>query len=198
MSKISKIIILGSLLVSFFWLLKLNSDVKDLRIEKKILREALIEVRSEKDSLEVRIDQIDSIIVDYDQRTPNGSPLKAPNPRINSYFGWRKDPVTKKRMFHNGIDLKAYKWYSVYSTATGKVEEICNCTGGHGRYVIIDHGNGYKTKYSHLIRILVKEGDHIDRNSIIGRVGSTGRATGPHLHYEIEKNEKRVDPIRYL
>ena len=116
---------------------------------------------------------------------------------ISSAYGYRKDPFHKRKAFHSGIDFDSNHGVSVKSTADGVVERA-GWYKGYGKCVIIRHENGYKTLYGHLSRISVKRGQKIESGEVIGRVGSTGRSTGPHLHYEILKNGKRINPKKYL
>lgn len=113
--------------------------------------------------------------------------------KISSIYGKMKDPFTKKVKMHKGIDIVASKGTSVHAFQAGTVR----LAKGHkyrGKYIIIDHEDGYSSLYSHLSKILVKEGQKIEGDEIIGKVGSTGRSTGPHLHFEIKKDDKNIDP----
>lgn len=126
-------------------------------------------------------------------------PIKNPAPgrKISSRFGVRKDPLLGTPAFHSGMDFRAPSGAAVRATATGKVVKA-GWTGGYGRMVEIDHGNGLKTRYAHLSKILVKKGQRVGVHKIVGRIGSSGRSTGPHLHYEIRKRGKSVNPLRFL
>ncbi len=116
---------------------------------------------------------------------------------FTSSYGYRLDPFTKARKPHLGIDLAGKIGIKIHATGDGVVTTAGKNTGGYGNEVIIDHGFGYKTRYAHLNEVLVKKGDVIKRGNIIGTMGSTGRSTGPHLHYEITLNNKTVNPINY-
>ena len=126
---------------------------------------------------------------------PLGSPL--PGQRITSRYGYRRDPFVGKRAFHAGIDLRGRTGAPVAATAAGTVKRVGR-NRGLGRYVIVDHGNGYETVFGHLSKQLVRRGQHVERGQTIGLVGSTGRSTGPHLHYEIRYQGRAIDPLRYL
>jgi LysM repeat protein len=116
---------------------------------------------------------------------------------ITSPFGKRSDPLTGDVRHHSGVDLRA-KWGDrVYAASSGRVI-FTGISGGYGNLIQIVHKNGYITLYGHLSKILVKVGDKIKRGQLIGRVGETGRVTGPHLHFEIRKNGKAVDPLPYI
>lgn len=118
--------------------------------------------------------------------------------RIASGFGYRIDPVYKVTKFHPGLDFTAPQGTPIYATADGVVKVAEYSTGGYGRHVVINHGYGYETLYGHMIRIKVKRGQSIKRGEVIGWVGSTGKSTGPHCHYEVHKNGQRIDPIYYF
>lgn len=117
--------------------------------------------------------------------------------RLTSGFGYRNHPIYKIKLFHEGIDYSAPIGSKVYSTGNGIVSYIKSSKRGYGNYIIIDHGYGYKTLYGHLEKINVKLNESVKRGQIIGYVGNTGLSTGPHLHYEVIKNDKPVDPINY-
>lgn len=117
--------------------------------------------------------------------------------RITSQFGNRVDPFTKRQAFHNGIDLAGPWGTEIYATGDGVVE-FSGYDGGYGRSIIINHGNSYKTRYAHLTNLLVEEGDKVKQGDLIGLMGSTGRSTGVHLHYEIIHNGEVIDPFPYM
>ena len=121
----------------------------------------------------------------------------APNRKITSLFGNRLDPFFGKLAMHAGIDFRQKTGSEVKSTGAGTVIHA-GTAGGYGLMVEIDHGNGITTRYGHLSRILVKEGDKVDAGDLIALSGSTGRSTGPHLHYEVRRNGNAVDPMRFL
>jgi murein DD-endopeptidase MepM/ murein hydrolase activator NlpD len=116
---------------------------------------------------------------------------------LSSGFGVRSDPFLGRPAMHTGLDFRASKGDPVRATAAGKVVSA-GWAGGYGRMVEIDHGNGLATRYGHLSAIRVKVGDHIKIGQIVGAVGSTGRSTGPHLHYETRIHGEAVDPQRFL
>ncbi len=128
------------------------------------------------------------------KNTPFGKPIKA---KVNSGFGHRKDPFAKKYAFHSGIDFDANMRQPVVATADGKVKHA-GWYMRYGKTIIIKHNNGYETLYGHLDSLKVKKGEKVTTGQLIGKAGSTGRSTGPHLHYEIIKNGKKVNPREYL
>lgn len=127
---------------------------------------------------------------------PVRSPLAGPA-TISSRFGPRRDPFTGRLARHGGLDFRAARGTMVRATAAGTVTRAGRL-GGYGKLVEIDHGNGLKTRYAHLSRITVDVGDRISAGTLIGKVGSTGRSTGPHLHYEVRASGIARDPERYL
>ena len=147
------------------------------------------------DSLSLELKYKDSIIDNLFEFIPIGSPLS--NIDISSNYGSRRNPINKKWQFHNGIDLKRVDCDTIYSTGRGKIISL-KWSGGYGRCIEISHGNGYKTMYAHLRKYLVKKGDEVLDNQAIGIIGSSGRSTGTHLHYEISKNGKSTDPEKFI
>lgn len=126
-------------------------------------------------------------------------PLKESEIRqISSYFGYRSDPIYKVEKFHSGIDFAAPIGTEIFATGDGVVEKVESNYWGYGNLVTIDHGYGYKTQYAHLSRFASQKGQKVKRGQLIGYVGSTGKATGPHLHYEVLKNDTPVDPIHFF
>jgi murein DD-endopeptidase MepM/ murein hydrolase activator NlpD len=115
-----------------------------------------------------------------------------------SGFGWRIDPHYRTRHMHTGIDFTADKGTEIYATGDGVVEEIENKRWGYGKSIIINHGFGYKTRYAHLSKFEVKKGQKVKRGELIGLIGSTGKSTGPHLHYEVVKDGVKVNPIGFF
>lgn len=118
--------------------------------------------------------------------------------RIASGFGTRIDPVYKVTKFHAGLDFTAPQGTPIYATANGVVKEAEYNTGGFGNMVLVDHGFGYETLYGHMYRVKTKKGSAVKRGEVIGYVGSTGKSTGPHCHYEVHKNGEPVDPVYYF
>ncbi len=116
---------------------------------------------------------------------------------VSSRFGWRMDPITGRRAMHRGVDFSARLGTPVYATADGVVT-YSGVEQTYGNVVEISTGSGFTTRFAHLQRRLVQKGQKITRGDVIGRVGSTGRSTFSHLHYEIEHNGERVDPLRYV
>jgi murein DD-endopeptidase MepM/ murein hydrolase activator NlpD len=118
--------------------------------------------------------------------------------RVASGFGYRIDPIYKVPKMHAGLDFTAPSGTPIYATADGTVKEANFNTGGYGNHVIINHGFGYETLYGHMVRIKARAGQQVKRGEVIGWVGSTGKSTGPHLHYEVIKSGTKIDPIYFF
>lgn len=118
--------------------------------------------------------------------------------QISSYYGYRTDPVYKVSKFHSGIDFAAAIGTEVFATGDGVVDAVEHNHWGYGNLLTIDHGYGYKTNYAHLSKFAVKKGQMVKRGQVIGYVGNTGKSTGSHLHYEVLKNNKTIDPIHFF
>ncbi len=116
---------------------------------------------------------------------------------VSSNFGMRTDPITGKRAWHNGIDIASKEGAPVIAMAPGVVT-FAGTKPGYGKVVDIDHGGGIKTRYAHQRELSVKTGYFVRKGQQIGEVGSTGRSTGPHVHYEIHKNGRSIDPAQFI
>lgn len=133
------------------------------------------------------------------EETLNSAPIGKPSDgNMTSGFGYRRNPFTGRNSeFHSGIDFKGQVGDSVKTTGSGIVT-FAGYKGGYGRCVIIEHEKNLQTLYAHLWQINVKTGDHVNSGQLIGLMGSSGRSTGPHLHYEIINHGKRIDPKKYV
>jgi murein DD-endopeptidase MepM/ murein hydrolase activator NlpD len=127
---------------------------------------------------------------------PSEKPIRTAE--FTSGFGSRQDPFRRSAAFHPGIDLAAAYGTPIYATADGTVLRAGWNSGGYGNLVEIDHGRGIITRYAHMSSIAVREGDRVARGAAIGRVGSTGRSTGNHLHYEVRIDDSPVNPIPFM
>ena len=116
---------------------------------------------------------------------------------ITSGYGWRRDPFNKRRSFHTGIDIKGPVGRVIRAAKSGKVV-YAGWMGGFGRVIVIDHGRGYNTLYGHCRSLDVKKGQRVTTGQPIGKVGSSGRATGSHLHFEVRLNNKPINPLQVL
>jgi len=118
--------------------------------------------------------------------------------RVASGFGYRVDPVYKTIKFHAGLDFAAPQGTPIYATADGTVTTAGNTGNGYGNHVVINHGYGYETLFGHMVRVKARPGQKIRRGEVIGWVGSTGKSTGPHCHYEVHKNSQKMDPVYFF
>ena len=116
---------------------------------------------------------------------------------VTSTFGWRKSPFEDDKELHSGIDIAVHLGAPVVATADGKVVQS-GAAGGYGNLVQLDHGNGIATLYGHNSRRAVQVGETVKKGQVISYAGSTGKSTGPHVHYEIRKNDTAIDPWTYL
>ena len=144
--------------------------------------------------------RLSSVRTDVEKR----SALAAATPSIWPAHGWlssrvgaRQDPITGESDYHEGLDISADRGTPVYATADGLVR-LAGREGGYGNLVILDHEYGLETRYGHLSRFLVRERTTVKRGDIIGLVGSTGRSTGSHLHYEVRVNGRLLNPLQLL
>ncbi|MFD0863599.1 M23 family metallopeptidase [Sungkyunkwania multivorans] len=117
--------------------------------------------------------------------------------RMASGYGWRSDPFTKARKFHYGMDFTAPRGTPVFASGDGVIKRADNRSSGYGKHIRLDHGYGYMSLYAHLSKYNVKVGQKVERGDIIGYVGSTGRSQAPHLHYEVFKDGKKINPINF-
>lgn len=118
--------------------------------------------------------------------------------RIGSYFGYRTDPFYTIQKFHEGLDFSAPVGTEVYATGDGVVVAVERSRIGYGNHVLIDHGYSYQTLYAHLSNFEVRRGEKVKRGQVIGYIGNTGKSTSPHLHYEVHRNGRPIDPIHFL
>ena len=158
--------------------------------ELKVLRE-----RSEnlQDSLQL-LDAAYEKQAAYLASTPSIIPVRG---LYGNGYGWRKDPFTGERDFHQGLDIAAAPGAKVVAPADGIVT-MAGPTGGYGNFLVISHGYGVVTHYGHLMDFVVHPGQRVHRGDLIAHVGTTGRSTGPHLHYEVVVHQRAVDPTRYI
>lgn len=146
---------------------------------------------SELDEALGRLDKMKRIVQTY----PLANPL--PGQPITSRFGYRKDPILGTAALHAGMDFSAPVGMPIRATGTGVVI-TAGWNGGYGRMVEIRHVGGYTSRYAHMSQILVKEGDKIERGTIVGKSGNSGRSTGPHLHYEVRREGRAANPLRFI
>jgi len=162
---------------------RLDIIKKQMAIQSKSLDE-ITKLAEEKEKLLISIPAIQPI---------NNEDLT----RMASGYGWRSDPFTKARKMHYGMDFTAPKGTPIYAAGDGKVTRADNNSSGYGKHIRIEHGYGYLSLYAHLSQYNVKKGQKVKRGDLIGFVGSTGRSEAPHVHYEVWKDTKRINPINF-
>ena len=130
---------------------------------------------------------------------PSINPISSADPYwLTSSYGYRIDPFTQRRAPHHGIDLAGPYGLDIHCTGEGTVTYVGYSRYGYGNEVRVDHGFGYVTRYAHLQEITVKKGQKLKRGEVLGKLGSSGRSTGPHLHYEVHKNGRLVNPMYFF
>ncbi len=160
----------------------------------KDMIDSLNNLTSRTDVVTLDLSEANAKLEKYFETVPTLVPA---NGKFNNGFGYRKDPFTKRKTFHEGIDISADKGTDIKASAGGKVT-LAKRYSGYGLAVIIDHGRGLSTLYGHASKLLVKEGQTVKKGDIIAEVGSTGRSTGPHLHFEVMLYGTPVDPQAYI
>ncbi len=147
-------------------------------------------------------DEVDELVKNKEKllsHTPAIQPVSNKDlNRIASGYGYRIDPVYKTTKFHAGLDFSAPQGTPIYATADGVVSTAGSTGNGYGNHVIINHSYGYETLYGHMVRVKVRNGQAVKRGEVIGWVGSTGKSTGPHCHYEVHKNGEKINPIYFF
>jgi len=167
-------------------------------LEDKDVKLALDNLVAKVDAREIQYNQMEAIMLKQTVlklTLPTLYPVDVPY-RSSSY-GWRHDPILGIRAFHSGLDFSAAQGEPIRATADGRVKTVGRGPD-YGKFVVIDHGDRLETRYAHASKILVNEGDLVQREDVIALVGNTGRSTGPHLHYEIRYNNRSLDPRQYL
>ena len=165
--------------------INLNKIEDDLDFIKRTINLEVISYNQIENALEKKLN--------YYLHLPAIYPVSLEESNLSSRYGYRRDPFSKRKKFHQGDDFSADIGTNVMATANGIVK-TSRKYGSFGNYIEIDHGNGYLTVYGHLNKRFVRAGDKIERGQIIGEVGNTGRSTAPHLHYEIQFNNKHINP----
>ncbi|AWM14227.1 M23 family metallopeptidase [Flavobacterium sp. NRK F10] len=162
---------------------KIDRLMKEMAIQSESLNE-IVKLGKQKEKLLAAIPAIQPV---------KNEDLK----RMASGYGYRSDPFTKVRKFHYGMDFTSPTGTPIYATGDGVVLKADNSLSGYGNHIEVNHGYGYVTLYAHLSKYNCKRGQKVKRGDIIGYVGSTGRSEAPHLHYEVIKNGKKVNPINF-
>ncbi|TGK62041.1 M23 family peptidase [Leptospira wolffii] len=175
---------------------------KDLMLGRSYLSE-IYGYRSVRVAMDRNRALVDSVFDFLDTRygimnsLPFGEPLMSYN--LTSYYGMRRSPTFGYMEFHDGVDLANVPGTPIYATGDGKVYRAIYSPRGYGNHIVLAHANGYYSLYGHCTRLLVREGDYVHKNQMIGTVGATGNVTGPHVHYEVWIGESnRTDPMDYM
>lgn len=173
-------------------------SVETARFARSELQEALDEFQSQLDNRERQLEVLERLVMNKElkeQLSPAGQPIA--KGWISSYYGKRTDPFTGRNELHKGMDFAGARGSDITATAAGVVA-WAGPRQGYGNLVEINHGNGYSTRYGHCQKVLVKLGDKVEPGQTIALMGSTGRSTGPHVHYEVLKNGSQINPKRFI
>ncbi len=181
-------------------------NIKDLGLNSEdLIINKLAKVDELKREMKIQNRSYDDILIVAKNREKMLAAIPAIQPvsnknlkRLASGWGMRTHPILKVKKFHWGIDFSAPRGTPIYATADGKIRFTKTNYGGYGKEIEIDHSFGYRTKYAHMQSFTVKKGQQVKRGEQIGTVGSTGRSTAPHLHYEVMYNNKKVNPVHYF
>ncbi|GFN35513.1 peptidoglycan DD-metalloendopeptidase family protein [Tepidimicrobium xylanilyticum] len=165
---------------------EITEPVAELQVLKEVLEDKEKELIAFIDDVEKQLQYLETV--------PSLWPAKG---KLTSKFGNRKNPFGRGIQFHYGIDIANSTGTDIRAAGSGKII-FSGYKTGYGYTIIIDHGNGYKTYYGHNSKLLVNKGDKVEKGQVIAKMGSTGRSTGPHLHFEIHKSDKPIDPLTVL
>jgi murein DD-endopeptidase MepM/ murein hydrolase activator NlpD len=188
---------------------ELEKQIEAASVENMNDRELVSSIQAIVKNLNTRITSQERSYAEIDNLLKNKEQLLAHTPaiqpvsnkdleRIASGFGYRIDPIYKTIKMHEGLDFAAPTGTPIYATADGVVTTAGNKGNGFGNHVIINHGYGYETLYGHMVKVKAREGQSVKRGEIIGYVGSTGKSSGPHCHYEVHKNGQKIDPVYFF
>jgi len=172
-----------------------NSDLIINTSEKvnQISKQLYIQSKSFDDIIELAKNKADMLAA-----LPAIQPVSNKNlSRMASGYGPRIHPIYKTRKMHSGMDFSAKSGTPIYATGDGRVSKVRRSRRGYGNHVIINHGYGYKTLYAHMKKYAVKKGQKVKRGEVIGYVGSTGTSVAPHLHYEVHKDGRKINPVNF-
>ncbi len=173
--------------------------------QEKLILSTLKKIESLKKQMYIQTKSYDEIVLLAKNKDQMYASIPAIQPvtnkeltRLASGFGRRIDPIYKVRRMHYGVDFSAPRGTPVYTTGDGVVKKVKTNYGGYGKEILIDHGYGYVTRYAHLSEFNIKKGQKVKRGECIGYIGSTGKSTAPHLHYEVIKDKRKVNPVHYF
>ncbi|ERJ58412.1 hypothetical protein M472_06495 [Sphingobacterium paucimobilis HER1398] len=176
----------------------INQKMKKRGLKTIALQNAGGPTEPDEENIDLLSEYYEEALKDLDNKL-SSLPIGIPHHgRVTSKFGYRANPFTNRgREMHSGVDLKGNTGDPIKATASGKVT-FSGYEGEYGNVVKIEHKNGYETRYAHLSKTKVKKGETVDAGKTVGLLGSTGRSTGPHLHYEILKDDKKINPEKYF
>ena len=173
-------------------------EVKAYSLNEEQLKQKIAELADEIDRRSDRLSVLEAVLLQQSLQKdtiPSSAPVEVGY--NSSSYGWRVDPFSGKMAFHEGLDFMAEVGTPIYAAAGGIVT-CAEQTPDYGKIIKIDHGSGIETRYAHTSQMLVKVGDRVEKGQLIGKVGSTGRSTGAHLHFEVRLNGAALDPRKYL
>lgn len=173
---------------------KQTQSAADLLLEFETLKRMVYVQSKSFDAIAKLVESKDKAI----ECIPSIRPILMRGIRISALFGYRNDPISGRRAMHEGMDFSGQKGTPIHAAGRGIVEKAEGAFYGYGNVILINHGYGYKTLYAHLSKIGVQVGQKVDRGEIIGALGSTGKSTGPHLHYEVHYRNEPINPINFF
>jgi len=182
-----------------------NSHLRNLRGEPGLVMDVSERIDNISNKVQIQSSSLETVYVEAKNTQvflacrPSIHPLSPADPFwLTSSYGYRNDPFTHRRTAHHGIDLGGPYGLDIHVTGDGIVVKARSSRYGYGKEVVVDHGFGFQTIYAHLQDIQVKVGQELKRGEVLGTLGNTGRSTGPHLHYEIRKDKRTVNPFHYF
>lgn len=183
----------------------LLSIINDITEKNKITVSSINDTKNTVETLETAIPSKEETLTDLVNLLEDRNETELSTPsiiptygRFSSRFGYRSDPMNGSVAFHTGLDIANTYGSPLYATADGIVTMACYKTNGYGNQILINHGNGYETFYGHNSKLVVEVGDYVKKGQLIGYIGSTGRSTGPHVHYEVRVYGEKVNPVNYI
>jgi murein DD-endopeptidase MepM/ murein hydrolase activator NlpD len=181
--------------------IKTIQDMNDRQLLNSIVT-TLNNLSSRVKAQSVSYTELDKLVSNKEQllsHTPAIQPVSNKDlNRLASGFGHRIDPIYKTVKMHAGLDFAAPQGTPIYATADGTITTAGNTNNGYGNHVVINHSYGYETLYGHMVRVKARAGQAVKRGEVIGWVGSTGKSTGPHCHYEVHKNGQKINPVYFF
>lgn len=170
---------------------------RDLDLENAVIPPAPVIVKLSANAIAIPADGARPVAKGDSDSNYEGRPAVSSSASVGSVFGYRRDPFTRREKFHSGVDIKA-RWGDPVGASQAGTVQFAGWYHGYGNMIIVAHGGGVTTHYAHLSSFYVEVGAHVQRGTIIGRAGSTGRATSPHLHYELRFDGNPLNPFQPL